>query len=249
MAARPLSSVHTDPAPARRRLRAVMTAIFWGTATLVLAVGLFGGGGDPPADALGPHAPPATSATATAAATATASASASASASAISPAAGGSAEARPAGEYLPRSAPTRLRIPDINVDAPFTDLAVAASGQLDAPPPDDTNLVGWFADGASPGERGTSIIAGHVDTKTSAAVFARLSELEKGDRFEVERADGRKAKFVVDHAESFDKDDFPDKRVYADTDDAQVRLITCSGEYDRKIKDYTENLVVFAHLV
>lgn len=239
MAARPLSSVPTEPAPARRRLRAVMTAIFWGTATLVLAVSLLGGRGDPPADARGPHALPATSATA----------SASASASATGPAVGGSAKARPTGKHLPRSAPTRLRIPDIDVDAPFTDLGIAASGELEAPPPDDTNLVGWFADGASPGERGASLIAGHVDTKTSAAVFARLSELEKGDRFEVKRADGRKAEFVVDHAESFAKKDFPDERVYADTDDAQVRLITCAGDYDRKAKDYTENLVVFAHLV
>ncbi|MFE9939426.1 class F sortase [Streptomyces hirsutus] len=241
MAARPLSSVPTDPAPARRRLRAVMTAIFWGTATLVLAVSLLGGRGDPPADARGPHAPHATSATATA--------TASASSPVASPTVSGSAKARPAGKHLPRSAPTRLRIPDIDVDAPFTDLAVAASGELEAPPPADTNLVGWFADGASPGERGASIIAGHVDTKTSAAVFARLSELEKGDRFEVKRADGRKAEFVVDHAESFAKNDFPDERVYADTDDAQVRLITCAGDYDRKAKDYTENLVVFAHLV
>ncbi|WP_055571331.1 class F sortase [Streptomyces prasinopilosus] len=213
-----------------------MTAIFWGTVVLVLAVSLLGGREDPPATGLGPHAPSASSAATT---TVTAS----------SPTAGASPEARPTGKYLPRAAPTRLRIPDIDVDAPFTDLAIAASGELEAPPPDDTNLVGWFADGVSPGERGTSIIAGHVDTKTSAAVFARLSELEKGDRFEVKRADGRKAEFVVDHAESFDKDDFPDKRVYADTDDAQVRLITCAGDYDRKAKDYTENLVVFAHLV
>ncbi|MEU3144924.1 MULTISPECIES: class F sortase [unclassified Streptomyces] len=243
MAARPPSSVPTDPAPARRKLRAVMTAIFWGTATLVLAVTLLGGREGPPADALGTHAPPAASATVTA------SAAASASASATRPEPSRSDAPQPAGTYLPRSAPTRLRIPDIKVDAPFTDLAIGASGQLDAPPPDDINLVGWFADGASPGERGTSIIAGHVDTKTSAAVFARLSELEKGDRFEVERADGREAKFVVDHVESFAKDGFPDERVYADTDDAQVRLITCSGDYDRKAKDYTENLVVFAHLV
>ncbi|MGY0065790.1 class F sortase [Streptomyces sp. QTS137] len=245
MAARPPSSVHTDPAPARRKLRAVMTAIFWGTATLVLAVSLLGGREGPPADALGTHAPPAASTTATASATA----SPSASATATRPEPSRSAAPQPAGTHLPRSAPTRLHIPDINVDAPFTDLAIGASGQLDAPPPDDTNLVGWFADGASPGERGTSIIAGHVDTKTSAAVFARLSELEKGDRFEVERTDGREAEFVVDHVESFAKDDFPDERVYADTDDAQVRLITCSGDYDRKAKDYTENLVVFAHLV
>ncbi|MGY3200398.1 LPXTG-site transpeptidase (sortase) family protein [Streptomyces sp. TE5632] len=234
MAARPLSPDHTDPTPARRRLRALMTAIFWGTAALVLAVSLLGGGKEPSADARGPHSPPAASAVMSPSA---------------SPSASDPATTAPTSKQLPRSAPTRIRIPDIDVDAPFTDLAIGASGQLDAPPADDTNLVGWFADGVSPGERGTAIIAGHVDTKTSPAVFARLSELEKGDRFKVERADGRDATFVIDHAESFAKDDFPNDRVYADADDAQVRLITCSGAYDRVAKDYTENLVVFAHLV
>ena len=88
-----------------------------------------------------------------------------------------------------------------------------------------------------------------MDTATSPAVFARLGELDKGDRFRVLRADGSKATFVVDETESFEKDDFPDERVYADTPDAQVRLITCAGDYDHAAKDYTENLVVFAHLV
>jgi putative component of toxin-antitoxin plasmid stabilization module len=54
---------------------------------------------------------------------------------------------------------------------------------------------------------------------------------------------------VVDSADTFAKDDFPDKRVYADTRDAEVRLITCAGDYDHSARDYTENLVVFAHLV
>jgi LPXTG-site transpeptidase (sortase) family protein len=143
----------------------------------------------------------------------------------------------------------RLLIPKISVDAPFTDLAILPSGQLEAPPPDDTNLVGWHAKGPSPGEIGTSIIAGHVDTKTSPAVFVGLSELERGDVFHVKRADGRKASFVIDHVETFEKDRFPNDRVYGDTGQAQVRLITCAGDYDRQAKDYTENLVVFAHLI
>ncbi|MFJ6893953.1 class F sortase [Streptomyces hokutonensis] len=153
------------------------------------------------------------------------------------------------GKYMPRAEPTRLLIPKIEVDAPFTELATDDSGRLEPPPADDVNMVGWYAKGASPGERGAAIIAGHVDTKTSAAVFAGLSDLKKGDRFNVKRSDGRTATFAVDSSDTFEKDDFPDARVYADTPDAQVRLITCAGNYDRSAKDYTENLVVFAHLV
>ncbi|OMI85052.1 class F sortase [Streptomyces sp. M1013] len=153
-----------------------------------------------------------------------------------------------AGSALPRSKPVRLLIPEISVDAPFTDLAIGDKGQLQPPPAGDTNLVGWYAKGVSPGEKGTSIIAGHVDTKTSPAVFARLDQLDKGDKFQVRRADGREATFVVDGLETFAKDEFPSDRVYGDAARPEVRLITCAGDYDHKVKDYTDNLVVFAHL-
>ncbi|MFF5638692.1 class F sortase [Streptomyces sp. NPDC012825] len=154
----------------------------------------------------------------------------------------------PAGLAMPRSAPLRLRIPKIGVDAPFTDLQIGPSGALEAPPADDTNLVGWHASGTSPGEQGTALIAGHLDTATAPAVFARLGELGAGDTFDVARADGTTAVFLVDSVESFHKNDFPDRRVYDDTSEALVRLITCAGAYDRTAKDYTENLVVFARL-
>ncbi|PWI13029.1 class F sortase [Streptomyces sp. Act143] len=193
-------------------------------AALVLVMGLFGGTDTESSDASRPSRTPHTDA-------------------AAAPPAG-----RAAGRHLPRARPVRLLIPKISVDAPFTALAIGRNGQLQPPPAGDTNLVGWHAKGASPGEAGTAIIAGHVDTATSAAVFADLGALEKGDTFEVRRADGRTASFVVDTVETFDKEHFPSRRVYADTPQAQVRLITCAGDYDRTIKDYTDNLVVFAHL-
>nr|WP_189507820.1 class F sortase [Streptomyces narbonensis] len=152
------------------------------------------------------------------------------------------------GLAMPRAIPTRLKIAKIGVDAPFTGLKIGPSGALDPPPADDTNLVGWHAAGIAPGQRGTALIAGHLDTATAPAVFARLGELEAGDSFEVARADGTTAVFLIDSVESFRKDDFPNQRVYDDTPDALVRLITCAGPYDRAAKDYTGNLVVFAHL-
>nr|WP_086561009.1 class F sortase [Streptomyces africanus] len=213
--------------------------VLWSLAALVLTVSMVAGRGESSSDTGGPpHAPPAVSQAAPAVPDAPPS----------SPAPHRT-DASGAGPHLPRSRPVRLYIPKISVNAPFTDLVIGRSGQLQPPPAHDTNLVGWYAKGVSPGEAGTAIIAGHVDTATSPAVFAGLSELRKGDRFHVARADGSRATFVVDDAESFEKDEFPSERVYRDTPDAQVRLITCSGPYDRQARDYTENLVVFAHLV
>ncbi|MGW0915245.1 class F sortase [Streptomyces sp. NPDC002784] len=225
MTARPSSRTDADTPRAKPGLRARVLVMSVAAALVVLAVNVFGD-----------DEPSASSSTSSAAR-----------AAASSPPAGLPAQ-QSAGKHLPRAKPVRLLIPKISVDAPFTDLAIGPSGQLDPPPADDVNLVGWFAKGAAPGERGTSVVAGHVDTATSPAVFADLGELEKGDTFQVERADGRTASFVVDSVETFAKDDFPDERVYADTAQAQIRLITCAGDYDRAVKDYTDNLVVFAHL-
>ncbi|WP_079055825.1 class F sortase [Streptomyces caeruleatus] len=238
MAAGCPSSPDHDPAPAEtvsarsRRIRRVAGGLLWSTVAAVFLVVTLPGGHDEAPDGRGaPYAAPAIESHV--------------------PRAGKSSShaSRPVGKHLPRSRPVRLLIPKISVDAPFTDLAIGSTGQLEPPPAHDTNLVGWYAKGASPGETGTSIIAGHVDTTTSAAVFASLRELKKGDRFQVLRADGRKASFVVDDTETFDKDSFPSDRVYRDTPRAQVRLITCAGDYDRQVRDYTANLVVFAHLV
>ncbi|MFF4401006.1 class F sortase [Streptomyces sp. NPDC001480] len=216
----------TGPAPAGPGSRSGGRLV-WTAAIALLAVALIGGRQGPS----GSSDPPGAASVAGA------------------PTASASPDAPRSDRYLSRSRPTRLSIPEIAVDAPFTSLAIGDSGRLQPPPADNTNLVGWYSDGVSPGEAGTAIIAGHVDTKTSAAVFAELGELKPGDRFTVERADGTKPSFVVDSAETFAKDEFPSERVYADTPRAEVRLITCAGDYDRTVKDYTDNLVVFAHLV
>ncbi|MEV0782278.1 class F sortase [Streptomyces sp. NPDC050423] len=152
------------------------------------------------------------------------------------------------GPSLPRSVPKRLRIPAIAVDAPFTPLSIGTSGRLDVPPPNDKNLAGWFKDGVTPGERGAAIVAGHVDTTTGPAIFLQLRFLQPGSSVDITRTDGTVATFKVDTVETFSKAKFPDKRVYADTPDAQLRLITCGGNYNKTVKDYEDNVVVFAHL-
>ncbi|MGW5673756.1 class F sortase [Streptomyces sp. NPDC003860] len=153
----------------------------------------------------------------------------------------------PAVAPLPHSPPRRIAVPALRVSAPVTAVHLASDGSIEAPPVDDGNLAGWYADAASPGGRGTSVVVGHVDTRSGPAVFYRLGSLTPGSLVEVLRADGRTALFTVHAVEAFPRDDFPADRVYRDGPGAELRLITCGGRYSAGA-GYEENVVVSARL-
>ncbi|MET9427526.1 MULTISPECIES: class F sortase [unclassified Streptomyces] len=148
---------------------------------------------------------------------------------------------------LPPSAPVRVRIPEIDVDAPVMRLGLAPDRSLEVPPVGDPNIAGWFQHGTPPGAKGTAIIAGHVDNADGPAVFYALGALRKGHSVEVTRLDGRTAVFTIDAVEVYDNDDFPDHKVYGAADRAELRLITCGGGFDAKT-GYQGNVVAYAHL-
>ncbi len=77
-------------------------------------------------------------------------------------------------------------------------------------------------------------------------MFFRLAALRAGDRVQVPRADGSTATFVVYRSEQFAKDQFPTTAVYGATGEAELRLITCGGAFDRGTKSYRDDVVVFA---
>ncbi|MGW0579764.1 class F sortase [Streptomyces sp. NPDC002920] len=148
---------------------------------------------------------------------------------------------------LSASPPRRIRIPSIRVDAPLTGLALTPTGSLAAPPAERTNLAGWYEAGTTPGERGTAIVAGHVDNADGPSVFYRLGALRKNAAIEVDRHDGGVAVFTVDAVEVYDARRFPDRKVYGAAPRPELRVITCGGGYSRAT-GYQGNVVVFAHL-
>ncbi|MFF8261356.1 class F sortase [Streptomyces virginiae] len=151
-------------------------------------------------------------------------------------------------ELLEHSSVQRIRIPTISVDAPVMTVGLDAEGWIDAPPPQERNLAGWYLNGISPGQRGSAVIVGHVDNAQGPAVFYGLGSVKPGNRIEVERYDGRTAVFEVYGVEVFSKEAFPGSRVYGDTGHAELRVITCGGGYS-KARGYDGNVVVFARMV
>ncbi|MFB7211864.1 class F sortase [Streptomyces sp. NPDC056255] len=153
----------------------------------------------------------------------------------------------PVAEPLKPSAPVRIRIPSIRVDAPVMRLGLGADGSLDVPPAGNRNIVGWYRDGTPPGSKGSAIVAGHVDNAQGRSVFYDLGALQKGSTVEVVRQDGRTAVFSLDAIEVYENKDFPDKRVYGAASFASLRLITCGGGFSKET-GYEGNVVAYAHL-
>ncbi|MGP3772366.1 class F sortase [Streptomyces sp. SDT5-1] len=164
---------------------------------------------------------------------------------------------RPADVDLPAAhhpdagaAPQRVDIAALKVRAPVVPRGLDAGGAVDPPPYARAGVVGWYGAGAEPGERGTALFVGHVDTDTRPAVFYHLSEAKPGDTVRVTRADGSVAEFTVDDVRVFSRENFDAAKAYGphQSDRAELRLITCGGRFDRASGTYTANVVVSAYL-
>ncbi|MDX3093201.1 class F sortase [Streptomyces sp. ME01-24h] len=148
---------------------------------------------------------------------------------------------------LPPAQPTRIRVPAVSIDAPIMNVGLDSRGVIAAPPLEKADEAAWFKDSVSPGARGSSVIVGHVDNESGPAVFYSLGALKKGSTIDVVRDDGTTAIFTIYGIEVFTKAEFPGKRVYGDTKDPELRVITCGGTYS-KDSGYSGNVVVFARM-
>jgi sortase (surface protein transpeptidase) len=165
------------------------------------------------------------------------------------PAAGGVGAAREFHStrgYRATPVPVRIDIPAIGVTSSLDRLGRAADRTVQVP--SRWEVAGWYAPGTRPGDPGSAVILGHVDSKRGPAVFYRLRELRRGDLVEVTRADGSSVRFAVQRTEQYDKRRFPTDEVYYPTLTPALRLVTCGGEFDATAGHYRSNIIVFAML-
>ena len=148
--------------------------------------------------------------------------------------------------YRATPVPVRIEIPSIRVASPLDRLGRAPDGTVEVP--SRWEVAGWYAPGTRPGDPGSAVVLGHVDSKRGPAVFFRLRELRPGDDITVTRADGSAVHFAVDRTEQYPKRRFPTDAVYYPTLTPELRLVTCGGEFDATAGHYRSNVIVFATL-
>lgn len=148
--------------------------------------------------------------------------------------------------YQATPSPVRISIPRIQVTSPLDRLGREADGTVEVPSKWD--VAGWYELGPRPGDPGSAVILGHVDSTSGPAVFYRLRELRLGDVIEVARSDRSTVRFVVQRTAQYSKSRFPTDEVYYPTLAPELRLVTCGGSFDYTAHHYRSNIIVFATL-
>ena len=146
-----------------------------------------------------------------------------------------------------RSTPVRLRVAAIKLDVPLIELGINADHTVEVP--SDYKQAGWYRLGPAPGENGSAVVLGHVDSYLGPGVFFELSKMKAGDTVDVDLADGTATHFAVTSVATYPKDQFPTERVYAPHGGSKLQLVTCGGEFDTASRNYLSNVVVYTSLV
>lgn len=141
--------------------------------------------------------------------------------------------------------PTKININKISVDAPIEQVGLDDKERMDVPK--DFGNVGWYKLGYFPGERGSVVMAGHVDRKNGdPAVFAQIKTLENGDEITLEDSAGKNYTYVVVDKKTYEFDKVPLLKVFGANDYRRMNLITCTGQFDTDSENYSDRLVVYA---
>jgi LPXTG-site transpeptidase (sortase) family protein len=150
--------------------------------------------------------------------------------------------------YVDEELPKTLSIPSLNIETNIKHVGVTASGNMATP--GNFSDVAWYKFGPAPGFTGSAVIAGHLDNALAInGVFKNLNKLQAGDDVYIESNGGTKYHFKVTDVKTYPYNDAPTEQIFNSNDAARLNLVTCAGEWDKKLKTYTERLVVYTALV
>jgi sortase A len=142
-----------------------------------------------------------------------------------------------------RPLPVRLIIPAIHVDAAIEQVGDTPDGTMEAPRA--WQDVGWYGLGFRPGDVGSAVIAGHLDSITDRAVFWDLNRLRVGDEVNVQDDDGSHLTFAVVGRMVYAADNAPLEKIFGPAEAPGLNLVTCNGSFDWGSGNYDKRLVVY----
>jgi sortase A len=153
------------------------------------------------------------------------------------------------GEVANGLIPHTIVIPSIGVSASIVPVGVDPDGNMAVP--EDLGEVGWYEPGFEPGQFGSAVFAGHVNSRFGLpTVFKNLENIQLGDIFNIVAETGEKLTFSVIAKNTYDFRNAPLEEIYGPQDVPTVNLITCDDDLWLGAEGtYRDRLVVTAVLI
>jgi LPXTG-site transpeptidase (sortase) family protein len=139
--------------------------------------------------------------------------------------------------------PRFIVIPSIGVKAPLVPVGLEPSGIMASPA--QAHVVGWYQLGPRPGASSNAILAGHIDWYGKEGAFKNLNKVQPGDVVQILTEEGF-YRYEVQSLQVYPDHQAPIDKIFAPTDDPQLTLITCAGQYNFRTGTYPDRLVVVA---
>lgn len=144
--------------------------------------------------------------------------------------------------------PKRLTIKSLGIDGYVQKVGVDQNKEVAVP--DNIHIAGWFTESVRPGEKGLSIIDGHVDGRTQGGIFEDLAKMKPGAEVQIQFGNGAKKNFKVMKVEEVAEDKAASVLFSQSPKTTnQLNLITCSGDFNKNTERYEKRVIVSTELV
>lgn len=116
--------------------------------------------------------------------------------------------------------------------------------------PNNIHIAGWYVESAPIGQKGLSIIDGHVDGWTEKGIFTSLKDTNIGDLIHIYLGDGEKITYKVFEMNNVDAN-IAVNYLFSQSPrvTSQLNLITCGGKYNTETKSYENRIIVYAEKI
>jgi hypothetical protein len=145
---------------------------------------------------------------------------------------------------IARSAPVHLVIPALGISVPVSQLGLNTNGSVVAPT--SYTVPGWYKDGYAPGQLGSAVILGHID---SSGVFSKIVDLKVGEHLSVTLADHTSLTYKVIGVREYPAASYPYKGVYGPEKYSALNLVSVGSIFNAPTGHSVSDVVVFTALV
>lgn len=160
-------------------------------------------------------------------------------------------ETKPDKKYEWKGAPDDpkfIKLPTINTEGFIQNVGVDQNKQVAVP--NNIHVAGWFKDSVKPGQKGLSIIDGHLNGRSNDGIFVNLEDLKKDDVYTVEFGNGSTKQFKITEVVTVATQEAA-SILFSQNPKAtnQLNLITCGGNFDPNARLYDKRVIVISQLV